>query len=1123
MVKAILIPTAHDAEGTTEDGGFPLSLCSAFTYPRVARRSHAFNLAASDQSLTSINFHVHNVRPLHAMSLSSFSSLSSYSSESDIGTIFGIGLFKSSRPRRRSPPISVKKRTPSPPRRRRKRSVTPTRTPISSRYDGAIVPYSLRSPGSKSGISYSDIDRWRAATVGGSDFTYSSESSITQSTVTSSSVVSSSRSRSSRIESSSRRTVASSSRQLQVPSVATRPPHSGIHFDPPQICEHCRRSPSSSYHHLECRCFSHTIDRPPHQVHGRTDVLPALRLEPYSAFLAAYRLSRISCADALERSTTLDQDDPFAIPSGLSERPSVPSHLLPNVPTGERRARRLALLLDSDDQDIRDWAQAEYLKLGRAGRRLVREGVFEVRVALDGAENDNPAAEDWAANEDEEDLEKLKEKLEREKERLEEREEVEREMVWAREVFGKWLVDGRLDAVFRLSANVLNELLKEVARDEGEEWVADEVVEEEAAEEHQTQRDSKVTQTSPGPSSMRGTSQTLVVEQAVQVRPASSVASSKRTGKRRSEPSQKADPEYEPDAEPKPVPAPQPVPMPPPAVLAPVPEPQVQPEEPEDSWSPVDPNPPPAPSHADPTPEPSPLPVPVPLPVLHPSIFSEEGLLTYAKNHPDPLPEPAELIRPESQHSNSNNTITPQDFHPDTTVQHDSYADFFAKDPRRRRTPLLRVKPLPNNDPLPKPEKEFDSYADFYANDPRRMTHVDDRPLPTLAKKDAKKDATKSADRSAKPQSSSKPPKLTIPSKAQPQSSSSKPPKLSIPSKAPPDPPRVSESKHRRRSHSRHRRRRDPSPSLDDFAISSSLSSGGLTTPGASVVRSRTPSPRRDRDREHRHSSHRKSGHKPHRPSSGLTSPTPSQSGRRRDSRSRHNTPPPPVPAAPVPVPAPKPKRSWAPFRLSGGASSASTTSSRSRSRPASPEPTPIMPRGPPYGKGPRPLIPTSTMASDAGDHHDHEAGAEAVVPPALPLPPVQFWLPGYPAYKLDHARAGSGGDDTRTSPRKHHHHRRGEPASPSSTRSSAQSLLLQQRPPPPVFLALGARRACVPYTPAFQGVDLRVVRPLSAREKLAMRDAVSVLVSLGARVVGAEAGGLGVRGEMWSLSYVGF
>lgn len=178
------------------------------------------------------------------------------------------------------------------------------------------------------------------------------------------------------------------------------------------------------------------------------------------------------------------------------------------------------------------------------------------------------------------------------------------------------------------------------------------------------------------------------------------------------------------------------------------------------------------------------------------------------------------------------------------------------------------------------------------------------------------------------------------------------------------------------------------------------------------------------------------------------------------------------------------------------------------------------MPRGPPYGQGP--LVPTSTLASDPSDHGGDTA--EAVVPPAAPLPPVQFWLPGYPAYKLDNTRAGAGGAvggaGAPASPRRN----RGEPVSPSSsTRSSAQSLLLQQRPPPPVFLALGARRACVPYTPAFQGVDLRVVRPLSAREKLAMRDAVSVLVRLGARVVGAEAGGLGVRGEMWSLSYVGF
>ncbi|KAI0263612.1 hypothetical protein BC834DRAFT_886610 [Gloeopeniophorella convolvens] len=34
----------------------------------------------------------------------------------------------------------------------------------------------------------------------------------------------------------------------------------------------------------------------------------------------------------------------------------------------------------------------------------------------------------------------------------------------------------------------------------------------------------------------------------------------------------------------------------------------------------------------------------------------------------------------------------------------------------------------------------------------------------------------------------------------------------------------------------------------------------------------------------------------------------------------------------------------------------------------------------------------------------------------------------------------------------------------------------------PPVFLAPGARRPCVPYMPVFQGVDLRVVRPLSTR-----------------------------------------
>ena len=51
---------------------------------------------------------------------------------------------------------------------------------------------------------------------------------------------------------------------------------------------------------------------------------------------------------------------------------------------------------------------------------------------------------------------------------------------------------------------------------------------------------------------------------------------------------------------------------------------------------------------------------------------------------------------------------------------------------------------------------------------------------------------------------------------------------------------------------------------------------------------------------------------------------------------------------------------------------------------------------------------------------------------------------------------------------------------------------------------------------PAFQGIDTRVVHPLSVREKLAVCNAVSMLVRLGARVVGAtEVGGFGVRVEM--------
>jgi hypothetical protein len=149
----------------------------------------------------------------------------------------------------------------------------------------------------------------------------------------------------------------------------------------------------------------------------------------------------------------------------------------------------------------------------------------------------------------------------------------------------------------------------------------------------------------------------------------------------------------------------------------------------------------------------------------------------------------------------------------------------------------------------------------------------------------------------------------------------------------------------------------------------------------------------------------------------------------------------------------------------------------------------------------------TSTMASDHGERedagNDGHAQEDTVVPPAPSLPPVQFWLPGFPAYKMNLGRSGrsvsaSTVDDRRRRRHRDHHHTSSTSTSVSSVSSvSSTSRVLQPPPPPPVFLALGARRACVPYTPAFQGIDVRVVRPLSSREKLAMRDAVSVLIRL--------------------------
>ena len=131
-------------------------------------------------------------------------------------------------------------------------------------------------------------------------------------------------------------------------------------------------------------------------------------------------------------------------------------------------------------------------------------------------------------------------------------------MVWAREMFKKWFIDGRVDGVFRLAAEVLDEFLKEVARDEGEEWVIGEAMDE--AVEGQSATLSKVVPKSRGPSSTLG-SKTLGAEQVAPMDAASSalVASSKRKGKQRSEPASKE--EREPEQESKPEPEPTSVPV----------------------------------------------------------------------------------------------------------------------------------------------------------------------------------------------------------------------------------------------------------------------------------------------------------------------------------------------------------------------------------------------------------------------------------------------------------------------------------------------------------------------------------------------------------------------------------
>ncbi|THH12180.1 hypothetical protein EW146_g7801 [Bondarzewia mesenterica] len=163
----------------------------------------------------------------------------------------------------------------------------------------------------------------------------------------------------------------------------------------PKLCRRCHRSP--------------------YQIHGRTDVLPALQLEPHSALLAAYRLTHLSGAPPSQ--TALDSP---LTPSHL------PLHLLLALTPTEKRARRLAIALDSDDPTLKDWGMEEYLKLGQAGRRLVREGVFEVEMVTEVPQS------------------------------REDMEEEEKEHEWAVEQFRA----GKADEVLRTAAGILSRLLQ---------------------------------------------------------------------------------------------------------------------------------------------------------------------------------------------------------------------------------------------------------------------------------------------------------------------------------------------------------------------------------------------------------------------------------------------------------------------------------------------------------------------------------------------------------------------------------------------------------------------------------------------------------------------------------------
>ncbi|KAI0320238.1 hypothetical protein OF83DRAFT_631084 [Amylostereum chailletii] len=867
-------------------------------------------------------------------------------------------------------------------------------------------------------------------------------------------------------------------------------------------------------------------DPGPYDIHGRTDVLPAMQLEPYSAFLAAYRLSHLAGIPTSPAS-------PDALVPAKGDSSSLPTHLLPVLSAVERRARRLALLLDSDDLDVRDWALEEYVKLGRSGRRLVREGVFEVKVKDDGlGVNEDKSDAGWDDDDEEkvdgEELESLRERFGEERERREEREELEREHMWAREMFAGWWADGRIDGVFRDAAGVLNDLLKEMAREEGEEWAgggtaADREDKEEEEEDIRPDESASVRDYGDRECEVEA-SVTEKTGSKTQVKPPSIVV---RT----------------------PVPSTAPLPLPSPEIKQTTPKkaadttPKKKASSRRSSFSEL--------------PQPSSPNIQRDFATAKPEGQYDSYADFYSRDPRRPAEEDRP-IRPLSQAYQAQFNS-----HPTPEKLFNTYAEFYAQDRRKKsdiasnvsRRSAPKPSPMATLDVPPSKERYLGPSREKETSTEETKVYKSDKPAD-----ESPKAASKSRKSSPPPRKRSRTPSRRASSphrsrrgssphrsrRASPQRSrressphrsrresspyrsrrepsphcsrrepsphnarrepsphrsrrepspkrSSRAPSPKRSSRAPsprrstraPSPRRSTRASSPRRStreHSPRRSKRDSSPrrrsrsrprhkalstvsdALEDVAVSSSISksSGGLTTPNPSPPPSRTPSPTLGLPKKK----------KARRAGSGLTTPTASPPRSMVKPREPTPPPPPPPPRERTPPPPPSPitgpgkgkknkKNKGGAMRLRGGAGSPEPPDDRMKGRrkfgigdqttPA-PPPSQLTETSATPTPSRVPLIPRSMLvregAEDADanaaveeDEDEGDAAGEAGFPPLPPLPPIQFWLPGYSAHEQN--RLKEEGEKPKL---------------------------------PPVFLALGARRACIPYTPAFQGLDLRVV-----------------------------------------------